>query len=112
MPPFGPAGAALLCGAAPRARGQCLSEAHHPRGHLGRPSREATAAVWRFRFSLLSADDQVVFEGAGVKKPPIRRWRRWSGLSLWRHAPGRTRLAQRHVRCRQPHRKMTAECLE
>jgi hypothetical protein len=76
MPPFGPAGAALLCGAAPRARGQCLSEAHHPRGHLGRPSREATAAVWRFRFSLLSADDQVVFEGAGVKKPPIRRWRR------------------------------------
>src|SRR6516165_153765 len=24
----------------------------------------------------------------------------------YRHAPGRTRLAHRHVRCRQPHRKM------
>src|SRR5262249_30413777 len=38
------------------------------------PSRRA-AQVWRFWFSLLSADDQVVFEGAGVKKPPPRAGR-------------------------------------
>jgi hypothetical protein len=57
----------------------------HPRSHHGRLTREgAQLKSGAFWFSLLSADDQVVFEGVGVKKaaypgrlgrPPMRYFR-------------------------------------